>query len=226
MKKTEKIILKAEPRQIFGKKLNSLRKKGLIPANIYGQNFKSQAVTINFKDFIKVYKQAKETKVVYLELKEEKIPVLIKNIQRHPVNDLILHVDFRKIDLKQKIETEVPVVIIGESPAVVEKKGVLLTQLSTLMVSALPEEIPSEIKVDISNLKEIGQEIKVADLAKSSTYEIKTPFEKVIVSIIAHKEESVTPETTAPTVEVVKEEEKTTEETQAEVTPSAETPKK
>lgn len=226
MKKTEKIILKAEPRQIFGKKLNSLRKKGLIPANIYGQNFKSQAITINFRDFLKVYKQVKETKVVYLELKEEKIPVLIKNIQRHPVNDLILHVDFRKIDLKQKIETEVPVVIIGESPAVVEKKGVLLTQLNSLMVSALPEEIPSEIKVDISNLKEIGQEIKVADLAKSSTYEIKTPFDKVIVSIIAHKEESVTPETTAPAVEVVKEEEKTTEETQAEVAPSSETSKK
>ncbi|MGB9707664.1 MAG: 50S ribosomal protein L25, partial [Microgenomates group bacterium] len=125
---SEKIILKVELRQVFGKKLKSLRKQGLIPGNIYGPDFKSQAVSVNFKDFIKVYKQAKETGVVYLELKEEKIPVLIKNIQRHPINESILHVDFRKIDLKQKIETEVPVTIVGESPAVVEKKGVLLTQ--------------------------------------------------------------------------------------------------
>lgn len=208
---SEKIILNAEPRKIFGKKLKKLRKQGIIPANVYGPDIKSEAISVNFKDFIKVYKKVKETGLVYLQLKNESIPVLIKNVQKHPINGAILHVDFRKVDLKQKIETEVPVVIVGESPAVAEKKGVLLTQVNTLTIFALPEEIPSEIKIDISNLKEIGDEIKVSDLTKTSPYEIKTPINKVIVSVVAHKEES----TTTKTVPSITEEKKIEEKTQA-----------
>ncbi len=199
------LTLEVKPRNIFGRKLKKLRATGLIPANIYGPEFKSQAVTVNFKDFIKVYKIVKETGVVYLNLNGEKLPVLIKNIQRHPIDDRILHVDFRKIDLTKKIQTEVPIKIIGDSKAVKELGGVLLTQLDSLLIEALPQDIPSSIEVDISPLNEIGQEIKVANLAKSNNYEIKTPPDKVIVSIIAHKEESITPETTTVAPEVITE---------------------
>lgn len=202
-KKNEKLTLSAVSRTIFGKKLNQIRKSGLIPGNIFGPNFKSQAVSVNIRDFLKIYKIAKETAIVYLGLDKDEIPVLIKQIQKHPVKDHILHVDFRKIDLKQKIETAVPIKVIGVSEAVSQKGGVLLTQTENLMIEALPQDLPPNIEIDISKLKEIGQEIKVADLVKSEKYTVKDPVEKVIVSVVAHKEESITPETTAAAPEVI-----------------------
>ncbi|MBI4008977.1 50S ribosomal protein L25 [Candidatus Roizmanbacteria bacterium] len=206
----DKLILTLTPRTIYGKKLKKIRKEGNIPSNIYGPDFKSQAVIVSFKDFAKVYKVVKETGVVYLQLDKQELPVLIKNIQYHPVNDHILHVDFRKIDLKQKIQTAVPVKIVGQSEAVVQKGGVLLTLSETLQVEALPSDIPKYIEVDISQLKEIKQEIKVSDLVKTERFEIKELTNKVIVSVVEHKEESITPETAqaaAPEVITAKPEE-------------------
>ncbi|OGK14503.1 hypothetical protein A3C98_05640 [Candidatus Roizmanbacteria bacterium RIFCSPHIGHO2_02_FULL_37_15] len=216
----DKLSLNVTPRTTFGKKLKKVRKEGLIPANIYGRDFKSQAVSVSFKEFIKIYKEAKETGVVYVKVNGQELPSLIKNVQRHPVNDQILHTDFRKIDLKQKIQTDVPVNVIGQSEAVTQKGGVLLTQTVTLLVEALPTNIPKQIEVDITSLKEIGQEIKVSDLSKSNKYEFKDPSDKIIVSVVEHKEEEVLPQTapvaapeiiTAKPEEGVEEEKKPTE---------------
>ncbi len=202
-KSSQKIQLIAEKRSIFGKKLRKERINGKLPANIYGPQFKSQAITVNLKDFNRAYRVAEETGIIYLKVDKEDFPSLIKNVQLHPVSHLILHVDFRKIDLKQKIETQVPIKIVGESPAVAQKGGVLLTQTSEVMIESLPENIPHEIEVDVSDLNEIGIEIKVSSLPKTDKYTIKEDAEKVIVSVIAHKEESLAPETTAETPEVI-----------------------
>ena len=200
-----KFSLNVKPRTIFGKKLKQLRRQGQIAANIFGQEFKSQPVAVDFKEFIKIYRQAKETGVVYLQLDKDEIPVLTQNIQRHPVKDTILHVDFRKVDLTKKIETAVPIKIIGSSEAVTQKGGVLLTQMNELMIEARPEDLPPQIEIDISILKDINQEIKVADLTKNSRYTVKDAPEKVIVSVVAHKEEAVVPETTTAAPEIITE---------------------
>ena len=208
----KKLTLAVQPRTIFGKKLKKLRREGNVPANIYGQDFKSESVSAAFKDFTKVYKVARETGVVYLDLNKKELPVLIKNVQRHPVNDSLVHIDFRKIDLKQKIQTEVPVKTVGQSEAVSQKGGVLLTQSETLMIEALPTDIPPHIDVDISSLKELGQEIKVSDLAKSDKYEVKEEADKVVFSVVEHKEQEVLPQTTpavAPEVLTAKPDEET-----------------
>lgn len=216
---TGKLTLKVTPRTVVGKKIKKLRNQGFIPANIFGSDFKSRSISVVIKEFINVYKIARETGVIYLELEKKELPVLITNVQRHPVNDNILHVDFRKIDLSKKIETSVPVKAAGESEAVNQKGGVLLIQTESLLVEALPEDIPTKIEIDISIIKDIGQEIKVNDLVKSDKYEIKAPPEKVIFSVVAHKEESVTPETTAAAPEIITEAEKG-EETPSEGTPT------
>lgn len=202
---TDKVSLKVEPRQIFGKKLNKIRRQGLVPGNVYGPDFKSQSVSVSQKDLVRTYKKVGETGVVYLSLDKENIPVLIKTVQKHPVSGFLLHIDFRKIDLSKKIETAVPVKTIGVSEAVSQKAGVLMILSDTLLVEALPEDIPSHIEVDIAVIKEIGQEVKVADLKKSDKYVIKTPVEKVVVSVIAHKEESIVPETAVAAPEIITE---------------------
>ena len=203
--KNEKMELTVTSRTAFGKKLRKLRYTGVIPANIFGPDFKSTAVSAPYKDFLKTYRIAKETAVIFLKLDKEEIPVLIKHIQKHPVTDSILHIDFRKIDLKQKVITAVPVKTVGTSEAVSQKAGVFFIQMNKLTVEALPQDIPQVIEIDISSIKEIGREIKVSDLAKSEKYLIKDDPIKVVISVIAHKEESITPETTAATPEVITE---------------------
>lgn len=206
----EQITLSASARKETGKQVKKLRKEGKIPANIFGQDFQSLAITLDYKDFVAAYKAAGATGIVYVHVDKDSIPTLVAHVQRHPVIDTFLHIDFRKVNLKQKIETPVPVLIVGQSEAVNVKGGILLTQATDLTVEALPTDIPQHIEVDIASLKEIGQDIKVKDLIKSSAYEIKEDPEKVIVSVTEHKEESVVPETeptAAPEITTAKPEE-------------------
>ncbi|OGK38222.1 hypothetical protein A3F03_02940 [Candidatus Roizmanbacteria bacterium RIFCSPHIGHO2_12_FULL_41_11] len=202
---SDKIVLSTTLRRETGKKVRKLRKEGIIPANIFGRDFASRSISMTVKNFIQAYKKARATGIIYVSLDQESIPTLISNIQRDPIRDSVLHVDFRKVDLKQKIETAVPVTFIGQSEAVSVKGGVLITQSDHLMVEALPTDIPSRIEVDLTKIKEIGQEIKVSDLAKSTTFEIKEEPNKVIVSVTEHKEESVVPETTVEAPEITTE---------------------
>jgi len=196
----QKYTLDATKREVFGKKLKKLRAQNLIPANIYGPGFTSTSVSVPAKEFSHVFSKARETGIIYITVDGQEIPVLSRQIQRHPLEHNILHVDFRKVDLTQKIETEVPIRIIGEAPAA-EKGGVLLTQADHLLVESLPADIPQDIEIDVSILDEIGKEIKVSDLVKDAKYVVKEEPEKVIVSIVAHKEESLEPEVAAPAVE-------------------------
>ncbi|MDO8497308.1 MAG: 50S ribosomal protein L25 [bacterium] len=200
-----KIELNATTREVTGKKVKQLRKQGIIPANIFGPDFQSRSISVDQKDFSNAYKAAKETGIVYVTHDGTVIPTLIRNVQRHPISDMILHIDFRRIDLTKKIETTVPVKVKGASEAVNQKGGILLTQSDHLLIEALPTDIPSSIEIDITILKEIGQEIRVKDLAVTTNYSVKEDPEKVILSVVAHKEESVTPETTTATPEVITE---------------------
>lgn len=200
----DKLMLEVTARELVGKKVKKLRREGKIPGNIYGEDFVSKAVTIDATQFAKLFRHAGETHVVYLQLDKEEVPVLVHNVQTHPVNGATLHIDLRKVNLKKKIEANVPVVLVGESEAVAKKNGVLLTLADTLTVEALPDALPDHIEIDISKLVEINDEIKVSDLPKNEAYEIKEELDKLIVRVSEHKEEEITPQVeAAPEPEVV-----------------------
>lgn len=192
----KKTILEATLRTVFGKKNKGIRKQGLLPANIYGSNFPSQAISVNYIEFRRIFRMVGETGVVYIKADKKEIPTLITSIQRDPLEGRVLHADFRKVDLTIKIEAEVPLTLVGIAPAA-NAGGVILTQTDKVTVEALPQDIPNHIEIDISVLKEIGNEIKVSDLPKSDAYTIKTEGTHILVSVAAHKEESVIAETTA-----------------------------
>lgn len=205
MKQKEKLTLQAEDRTQFGKQLRKMRHNGKIPANVYGHDFKSLAITIDFKDFMHAYKVAHETGVVYVKTATQEVPTLIKHLQKHPVSDAIIHVDFRKINLSEKIETEVPFEFINESPAVAQLGGQLLTSADVVLIEALPNDIPENIQIDLAILTEIGSEIRLQDIAKIANVEFKDDPEKIIVSVVARKEESITPETETEAPEITTE---------------------
>lgn len=193
--------LKVEKRKVFGRKVKKLRRQGILPGNIYGKKIKSQAVQVSLKEFEKVYKKAGETGIVELILGREKTPrkVLIHNVQLHPVTDQFLHADFHQVVLTEQVKADIPIEIVGESPAVREKKGMLLTTLDEVEVEALPTDLPDKIKVDISKLTEVDQEIKAGELKLSKKVALLTDPNLVICKI--------SPLVTKEAEELVKEEE-------------------
>lgn len=221
MKAKEKLILTATKRDVFGKKLRKLRHSGMIPANIYGPDFKSVAITVSYKDFLHAYKIAHETGVVYVQIGKEEIPTLIKELQKHPVSDALIHVDMRKINLLEKIETDVPLVFINDSPAVAQLGGQLLTQANEVLIEALPTDIPEHIEIDLALLTEIGSEIRVQDLKPATNVVIKEDPERQIVSVVARKEESITPETEIEAPEITTEKKEGEEGETTEPAPAA-----
>lgn len=196
-KKSENITLNAEKREVFGKKLTGLRAEHKVPGNIYGRDFTSTAVTIDGKELLKTYHVAGETQVLHLILDKQDLPVLISQIQLDPTSDSILHVDFKKIDLTKKIEAHVPVLIVGEAPAVEQKIGDLINPVDTLTVQGLPDKIPTEIEVDVSALAEVDAAIKVSAIKAPTGVTLMDDPDTVIAKIAEHKEEELEPEVPA-----------------------------
>jgi len=197
----EKIKIAVEHRKILGKKVKKLRREGLLPANIFGKGLKSKAVQVQGKDFQKVFKEAGETGVVEVKLKDETYTSLIHNIQRDPVSDKITHVDFHKVNLKEKITANVPVKLVGEAPAEKSGAGLILQTINEIEVDSLPADIPHEIEADISNLSEVGQSIHVKDLKiDRDKVEIKNDPEDTVLTVqtAEMKEEPVSEEAPSP----------------------------
>src|SRR3990167_11527414 len=180
----EKIKINVEPRKIIGKKVKSLRKEGLLPANIFGKGLKSKAIQVQEKEFYKTFKLAGETGVVEVKVKDETYPALIHNVQRNPVTDKVTHVDFHKVNLKEKITAHVPIKLVGESPAEKSGVGLILQTINEIEVESLTVDIPHEIELDISDLSEIGQTIHIKNLkVDKEKVEIKNDPEEVVVSV-------------------------------------------
>lgn len=179
----DKFTLKAVKRTETGRKVSRLRVKGILPANIFGKKVKSLAIQLPEKEFAAVFDKAGETGLIELVVDAEKRPVLVHNIQYHPVLNSPVHVDFYQVDLKEKVTAKVPVVIVGEAPAVKDKVGVLLHLLSVIEVEALPADLVDKIEVDTSKLAAIGDSIKVSDLKVSDKIKILNEMEQEIIKV-------------------------------------------
>jgi len=160
----EQIPLKAQKRTVLGRKVKSLRREGQIPAHVFGHKIKTEHVQVNMDEFAKVFEKAGETGIIDLAVDNQKKPVLVKNVQVHPATDALLHIDFYQVNLSEKVKVDVPLEIVGEAPAAEKKLGLLLTPVSELEIEALPTDIPEKIEVDVTNLDEVGKEIKIKDL--------------------------------------------------------------
>ncbi len=187
-----KINLKANARKLTGHKVKTLRKQGIVPANIYGKDVKSLAVEVDSKEFKEIYKKAGETGIVEILIGKDERPVLIHNVQVHPATDEILHVDFMQVNLKVKITAQVPVEITGESPVEKSGEGTVVLLLRELEVEALPADLPEKFEIDALKLTEVDQAVKVADLKIDKTkIEIKADPETILVKVEPPQKEEV-----------------------------------
>lgn len=156
--------LTVQPRTVFGKQLKKLRREGILPGNVYGKNFTSTAVQLPLKEFKKLYDKVGSTGLVDLEIDGKKHPVLIHNLAIDTMSHDPIHADFFIVNLKEKITSNVPIIAEGESPAVAEKKGVLLQLLNDAEIEALPSDLPEAIHVDITKLTEVDDQITIEQI--------------------------------------------------------------
>lgn len=189
-------VLKADARQVVGKKVKKLRRDGLLPANVYGKDLSSLAIQVNLKEFQTVFKEVGETGLIDLQVNGETRPVLVKNLQLQYPSHMPLHADFYQVNLKEKVKAMVPVEITGEAKAVLDKIGILLKQASEVEVEALPDKLPENIIVDVTNLANIGDQIAVENLKTDPDVEILTDPAQIIVKIDEPVQEE--PEEPAP----------------------------
>jgi large subunit ribosomal protein L25 len=179
----KKYSLSGQSRTVIGKKVKILRKEGKLPATIYGKSIKSVSIDIAFDAFKEVYAKAGETGLIELTVDKAMHPVLIHSVQVHPLSGIPLHIEFHQVDLKEKVHAKVQVEHIGESPAVAQKLGVLLSVLDEIEVEALPTDLPEKITVDVSTLAEVNQEFKVSDLAIPAEVTILTDLSLTIIKV-------------------------------------------
>jgi large subunit ribosomal protein L25 len=181
----KKHTLTAEPRNVFGRKTKLLRKNGQTPATIYGKGMTSESISLATDAFTKVFKETGESGLIELTVGKTVNPVLVNVVQINPVSREYLHVEFHKVDLKEKVQAKIPVTFIGSAPAVEEKIGVLLTLLDEIEVEALPTDLPESIEVDVSSLANIDDEIIAGSLKFGSAVTMVTPPESAIVRVAA-----------------------------------------
>lgn len=179
----KKHSLTATKREVVGRKVKKLRASGQIPATVYGKKVASVSIAVPADAFAKTYDEAGETGLVELSVSGAVRPVLIHTVQKDPVTGETLHIEFHQVDLKEKVHTRVPLVLVGESPAVAEKRGVVLTILDEIEVEALPTDLVDKIDVDVSGLSEVNQEVKITDLKIPKGLTVLSDAELTVVKV-------------------------------------------
>ena len=180
----ETVNLTAALRTETGRKAKQLRESGFIPAVLYGRGAENMNLSFTKGEFEKVYKEAGSSTIVSLKIDgQPSIKALILEPQYDPITDKIIHADLYKVNMKEEIHTEIPLVFVGVSPAVADLEGNLITSKDAIEVKCLPDKLVSEIEVDISSLKTFEDSIKVSDLIIPEGIEVLAEADETIAMV-------------------------------------------
>lgn len=181
------IILKANKRD---KKLSvsNMRAEGNIPAVVYGPKFANTSIALNYQEFVRTYNKFGESTLINLDIEGAMVPVLIHDLDLHPVTNKVNHVDFYAVEAGKKVEAHVPVEFVGESAAV--KAGAQLVKvLHEIEVEAFPENLPRFIEADLAIIVDLETFIHVKDLKLPAGVTTTLDPEDVVASVSEYKEE-------------------------------------
>ncbi|AHF97670.1 MAG: 50S ribosomal protein L25 [Desulfurella sp.] len=180
--------------QIRDAKAKTLRKQNRIPAVIYGQLPKPINISLDKKETLAILRKARRTDIFEVSFDNETFRCIIKEVQKHPVTSDIYHVDFYKFDPNKHINIEVPIVLKGE-PKGVKAGGDLYQPRKKIALNSLPDKIPHEIVLDVTNL-EIGDSIHAFDLELPEGVKIASSKNFEIVGVVGKSKEELAEEKT------------------------------
>ena len=180
---TKKIVLKAEIREVTGKKMAKFRAQDLVPAVLYGNKIEPRNLFVKTLDLDRAYSKAGESAIIELEIGEEKINVLVHEMQHEAMSGRPSHVDFFQVNMKEEVETEIPVEFVGESAAVKALGGILVKNMDTIPVKCLPADLPEKFEIKLEKLATFEDVIAVKDLKVSEKVEILLEEDAVIAMV-------------------------------------------
>jgi large subunit ribosomal protein L25 len=160
-----------------------IRSEGKVPCVLYGNDVEHTQLTCDYSELYRTYAKAGESVLVELDIAGKKVPVLFHELQFEPVSDAIVHVDFFAVDMKKEIEARVPLHFEGESPAVKELGGVLVSVMDHVSVKCLPTALPSHLEVNIEKLESFTDSIIVSDIVIPSGVTISDDSESMIATV-------------------------------------------
>src|SRR3989344_1458463 len=181
----QKIEIQAQPRTVIGRATKQLRKQEILPAVLYGNNFKSLNLQVPTKQFQKAYVMAGESTLGYVKVGDESYPAIIQDVAINPASNAPLHVDFYKVRLDEKIKAKIPLVFAGDAPAVKSFQGILVKNIHELEVEGFPQDLPHEFTIDLSILDVIGKQIMVKDIVIDSKLKLMAQPDEIVILVQA-----------------------------------------
>lgn len=177
--------VKLDPRTVTGKKVRQLRRQGVIPVHLYGADIEPSNLQIDSLTLNRLLPQVGTNVPVSIEVEEQEMENIcfVREVQRHPVTDEVIHVDFLRVDVTRTVSAEVPVTLTGTAPAVTQMAGTLLQNVQSMSIEALPMDMPAEIVVDISGLIDFDTTLLVGDVEVPGNVTVLNDPEDTLVRV-------------------------------------------
>jgi large subunit ribosomal protein L25 len=178
--------LKVKTRETLGKKVRFLRRQGFTPANLYGPKTESIALQAETPLLERLIASGGRNALITLRIDGGKKPrlAMVRDIQRHPLTDTLLHVDFFQVEVTHKVRVDIPLIFVGEAPAAKPASAMLIENLTSLHVEGLPTDLPRRIEVDLAVLTEVDQAIHVGDITVGDSLEILNEPDLVVARVV------------------------------------------
>ena len=188
---TGQVELMAEQRTMLGKQVKQLRQQGWVPGVIYGREFEPISLQFEGRGLRQLLAHVGGSQLISIKVKGKEQPemALVREVQRDPIRRTLLHVDFYRVNMTERLTTEVPLEMVGMSPVIETGEGILLQGISTIAVECLPGDLVDAIEVDLSDLTEVDQALHVRDLAIPAGIEVLTDLDEMIVHVVPLAEE-------------------------------------
>ena len=197
--------LEAKTREITGKKVKTLRRQGITPVNLFGHKVEPMTLQCDTLKLKNAMAHTGTTGLLSLKIDNAKKPrsVMFREVQRGPVTGEILHIDLYQVNMDEKIKVEVPIIIIGEAPALKMKENFLAHELTSLFIECLPGQIPNRVEVNVSSLMVAGQGIHIKDLNLGEGIVIVNSPEQAVAKVSIRFVEKEAPVAVAAEAEAV-----------------------
>jgi large subunit ribosomal protein L25 len=187
----EKVVLKAAKRDVTGKQVKALRRAGQLPAVIYGRHVEPIAISLDAHTAGLALAKLTSSTLVTIDVNGTEYAALVREKQRNYIKGVITHIDFLALDLTERIRTKVRLTYVGVSSAVKDFSAVLVHRMDALEVECLPTDLPERITVDISSIKEIGNNIHVRDIPLPENVVVLDDVDEIVIIATLVKEEAV-----------------------------------
>ena len=180
------ITLTLSPREVTGKKVRRLRREGLVPVHLYGGTMTPRSLQVEAGTLRKILDRVGGNVPLTVEVEGatgENI-CFVREVQRHPVSEDLLHVDFLRVEATQTVTADVPLILEGEAPAVRNLGGTLAQPLQALTVEALPLDMPAELHADVSGLEDFETAVRVRDIEVADGIHILNGADEMVARVM------------------------------------------